>query len=116
MKGEKHMKKYYKLNFKNYILMTLYIISIIILLAECPDLKTLVITKIIGLTYFIIFTFKNIDEHGDIYHDIGKLNPWVGVLFSFRDKKIADIAISSRLKCKLKQRAKTLRRKSYESR
>lgn len=54
------MKKYYKLNLKNYILMTLYIISIIILLAECSDLKTLVITKIIGLTYFIIFTFKNI--------------------------------------------------------
>ena len=25
MKGEKHMKKYYKLNFKNYILITLYI-------------------------------------------------------------------------------------------
>ena len=63
-----------------------------------------------------IFTFKNIDEHGDIYHDIGKFNPWGGVLFSFGDKKIADIAISSRLKCKLKQRAKTLRRKSYESR
>ena len=54
------MKKYYKLNLKNYILVTLYVIAIITLLVECPDLKTLVITKIIGLTYFIIFTFKNI--------------------------------------------------------
>lgn len=54
------MKKYYKLNFKNYILVTLYIISIIALLVECADFKTLLITKIIGLTYFIIFTFKNI--------------------------------------------------------
>ena len=54
------MKKYYKLNLKNYILVTLYIISIITLLVECADFKTLLITKIIGLTYFIIFTFKNI--------------------------------------------------------
>lgn len=54
------MKKYYKLNFKNYILVTLYVIAIIILLSECADFKTLLITKIIGLTYFIIFTFKNI--------------------------------------------------------
>lgn len=54
------MKKYYKLNFKNYILITLYIIAIITLLVECADFKTLIITKIIGLTYFIIFTFKNI--------------------------------------------------------
>ena len=60
MKGEKHMKKYYKLNFKNYTLITLYIISIILLIGECENLKTLLITKIIGLTYFIIFTFKNI--------------------------------------------------------
>lgn len=54
------MKKYYKLNFKNYILVTLYIIAIITLLSECADFKTLLITKIIGLTYFVIFTFKNI--------------------------------------------------------
>ena len=54
------MKKYYKLNFKNYILVTLYIISILLLIGEHEDLKTLIITKIIGLTYFIIFTFKNI--------------------------------------------------------
>ena len=60
MKGEKHMKKYYKLNLKNYILITLYIIAIFTLLVEYTDFKTLVITKIIGLTYFIIFTFKNI--------------------------------------------------------
>lgn len=54
------MKKYYKLNLKNYILITLYIIAIILLIGECENLKTLLITKIIGLTYFIIFTFKNI--------------------------------------------------------
>mgnify|MGYP000307322515 CR=1 FL=1 len=54
------MKKYYKLSFKNYILITLYIIAIITLLVECANFKTLLITKIIGLTYFIIFTFKNI--------------------------------------------------------
>lgn len=60
MKGEKLMKKYYKLNFKNYILVTLYIISILLLIGENEGLKTLLITKIIGLTYFIIFTFKNI--------------------------------------------------------
>lgn len=54
------MKKYYKLNFKNYILVTLYIISILLLIGENEDLKILIITKIIGLTYFIIFTFKNI--------------------------------------------------------
>lgn len=54
------MKKYYKLNFKNYILVTLYIISILILLSDCKDLVTFIITKIIGLTYFIIFTCINI--------------------------------------------------------
>ena len=54
------MEKYYKLNFKNYILVTLYIIAIITLLADCTDFTTLVIAKIIGLTYFLIFTFKNI--------------------------------------------------------
>lgn len=54
------MKKYYKLNLKNYILVTLYIISILLLIGENEDLKTLIITKIIGLTYFIIFTHKNI--------------------------------------------------------
>lgn len=54
------MKKYYKLNLKNYILVTLYIIAIISLLVECTNLKTLVITKIVGLIYFIIFTFKDI--------------------------------------------------------
>lgn len=54
------MQKYYKLSFKNYVLITLYIISIITLLTECADFKTLIITKIIGLTYFIIFTLRNI--------------------------------------------------------
>ena len=54
MKGEKLMKKYYKLNLKNYILITLYIIAILLLIGEFEELKTLIITKIIGLTYFII--------------------------------------------------------------
>ncbi len=54
------MQKYYKLSFKNYVLITLYIISIITLLTEGADFKTLIITKIIGLTYFIIFTLRNI--------------------------------------------------------
>ena len=54
------MKNYYILNFKNYILVTLYIISIFVLITECTDFKTLIITKIIGLTYFIMFTFRNI--------------------------------------------------------
>lgn len=57
------MKKHYKMNCKNYILVTLYIISIFILLTECTDIKTLIITKIIGSLYFIIFTLKNIIKH-----------------------------------------------------
>lgn len=57
------MKKHYKINCKNYILVTLYIISIFILIAESSNLKTLIITKIIGSLYFIIFTFKNIIKH-----------------------------------------------------
>ncbi len=54
------MKKYYKLNPKNYILVTLYIISIFLMIGECEDIKTLIITKIIGLIYFAIFTYRNI--------------------------------------------------------
>lgn len=54
------MKKYYKLNPKNYILVTLYIISIFLTIGECEDIKTLIITKIIGLIYFAIFTYRNI--------------------------------------------------------
>ena len=54
------MKKYYKLNFKNYTLVTLYIISIFLMIGECEDIKILIITKIIGLTYFTIFTYRNI--------------------------------------------------------
>ena len=54
------MKKYYKLNPKNYILVTLYIISIFLMIGECEDIKILIITKIIGLTYFSIFTYRNI--------------------------------------------------------
>ena len=54
------MKKYYKLNFKNYILVTLYIILILLLISEQDNLKVFIISKIIGLTYFITFTLKNI--------------------------------------------------------
>lgn len=57
------MKKHYKMNCKNYILVTLYIISIFMLIAECSNLKILIITKIIGSLYFIIFTLKNIIKH-----------------------------------------------------
>lgn len=57
------MKKHYKMNCKNYILVTLYIISILALIGEQTDIKTLIITKIIGSLYFIIFTFKNIIKH-----------------------------------------------------
>ncbi len=53
------MKKHYRLNCKNYILVTLYIISIILLITECEDFKTLIITKIIGLIYFVLFTYSN---------------------------------------------------------
>ena len=54
------MKKYYKLNPKNYILVTLYIISIFLMIGECEDIKTLKKKKMIGLIYFAIFTYRNI--------------------------------------------------------
>lgn len=54
------MKKHYILNFKNYILVTLYIISIFILISDIENFVTFIITKIIGLIYFIIFTYRNI--------------------------------------------------------
>lgn len=57
------MKKHYKMNLKNYILVTLYIISIFMLISESNNLKTLIITKILGSLYFIIFTSKNIIKH-----------------------------------------------------
>lgn len=57
------MKKHYKMNLKNYILVTLYIISIFMLISESNNLKNLIIIKIIGSLYFIIFTFKNIIKH-----------------------------------------------------
>lgn len=57
------MKKHYKMNLKNYILVTLYIISIFMLISESNNLKDLIIIKIIGSLYFIIFTFKNIIKH-----------------------------------------------------
>lgn len=57
------MKKHYKINCKNYILVTLYIISIFMLISESNNLKNLIIIKIIGSLYFIIFTFKNIIKH-----------------------------------------------------
>lgn len=50
----------YKLNFKNYILITLVIIAIISLLLEDTNFIRLIITKIISLSYLIIFAYRNI--------------------------------------------------------
>lgn len=50
----------YKLTIKNYILISLVIIAIISLLLEDTNFIRLIITKIISLSYLIIFTFKNI--------------------------------------------------------
>lgn len=49
----------YKLNVKNYLLITIYIVSIFLLIGDCADFKTLLITKIIGLLYFCMFTYSN---------------------------------------------------------
>lgn len=57
------MKKHYILNIKSYILVTLYIMSIFALFGEQQDIKTLIITKIIGLSYFTLFTYANIIKH-----------------------------------------------------
>ena len=53
------MKKHYVLNIKSYILITLYIVSIFLVIGENPSLKTFLITKIIGFTYFASFTYAN---------------------------------------------------------
>lgn len=50
----------YKLTIKNYILISLVIIAIISLLLEDTNYTRLIITKIISLSYLIIFTYKNI--------------------------------------------------------
>lgn len=50
----------YKLTIKNYILISLVIIAIISLLLEDTNYIRLIITKIISLSYLIIFTYKNI--------------------------------------------------------
>lgn len=50
----------YKLTFKNYILITLVIIAILLLLAECNDIKTLILSKIISLSYLTVFAYVNI--------------------------------------------------------
>ena len=50
----------YKLTIKNYILITLVIIAIILLMSEDTNFIRLIITKIISLLYLIIFTYKNI--------------------------------------------------------
>lgn len=50
----------YKMNFKNYILVTLFIIAIIIMLLEDTNFTRLIITKIISLSYLVIFLYKNI--------------------------------------------------------
>jgi hypothetical protein len=54
------MKRHYILNFKNYMLVTLYIISIFLLIGDIKNLLTFFIIKIISLTYFISFTYRNI--------------------------------------------------------
>lgn len=56
------MKKYYILNIKSYILITLYIISLIFIIGEKTQfisLKTFIIIKIIGFIYFALFTYAN---------------------------------------------------------
>lgn len=53
------MKKTYKLTLKNYILVTLVAIAIMLLLLEDTNIKRLVITKIISLSYLTIFFHKN---------------------------------------------------------
>lgn len=50
----------YKLTIKNYILITLVIIAIILLMSEDTNFTRLIITKIMSLSYLIIFTYKNI--------------------------------------------------------
>ncbi len=50
----------YKLTIKNYILISLVIIAIISLLLEDTNFIRLIVTKIISLSYLIIFTYKNI--------------------------------------------------------
>lgn len=50
----------YKLTIKNYILITLAIIAMLLLLAECNDIKTLILSKIISLSYLTIFAYANI--------------------------------------------------------
>nr|DAX01500.1 MAG TPA: hypothetical protein [Bacteriophage sp.] len=54
------MKKNYILNFKSYILATLYITSILLLIGEIKNFEISIILKIIGLVYFYIFTYVNI--------------------------------------------------------
>lgn len=56
------MKKYYILNIKSYILITLYIMSLILIIGEKTQfisLKTFIIIKIIGFIYFALFTYAN---------------------------------------------------------
>ena len=52
--------KNYKLTLKNYILVTLLVIAIVLLLCECNNITTLLITKITSITYFALFTYANI--------------------------------------------------------
>ena len=56
------MKKHYILNMKSYILVTLYIISFIAIIGEqtqAIDFKTFLVIKIIGIIYFVLFTYIN---------------------------------------------------------
>ena len=52
--------KNYKLTLKNYLLVTLLVIAIVLLLCECSNITTLLITKITSITYFALFTYANI--------------------------------------------------------
>lgn len=56
------MKKHYILNLKSYLLITLYIISFIAIIGEqtqAIDFKTFLVIKIIGIIYFVLFTYTN---------------------------------------------------------
>lgn len=55
----------YKLTFKNYILITLAIIAMLLLFAECNNIKTLILSKIISLSYLTIFAYTNIKNKTD---------------------------------------------------
>lgn len=48
-----------KFTLKNYILTTLLLLSVILILCECSNLKVLIITKIISFVYIAILYKTN---------------------------------------------------------